>query len=167
MSPGDHDDTLGNTVCVVGTGVLGLLAIKNLTEQGLDVTAFERNSYVGGNWHATDDPEQVSAMSQTTINTSKQTGVDYPNYPTAKQLEVYLEDYATHFDLNRHIVFNTAVQSAQRDESDKGWLVATKNLQTGQEEVRRFDRLVLATGILHTKNVPDIKGLDNSWKIIT
>ena len=63
---------LGNEVCVVGTGVLGLLAIKNLLEQGLQVTAFERNEYLGGTWHASQNPEQVSALALTTANTSRQ-----------------------------------------------------------------------------------------------
>lgn len=63
---------LGNDVCVVGAGVLGLLAIKNLLEQGLKVTAFERNEYIGGTWHVSLDPEQLTALSSTTANTSRQ-----------------------------------------------------------------------------------------------
>ncbi|KAM0276608.1 hypothetical protein ACHAQH_006565 [Verticillium albo-atrum] len=85
---------------------------------------------------------------------------DYPTFPSAKQMELYLESYAAHFDLNRRIVFHTAVQTAQRDAADEAWLITTKDLRTGKEDVQKFDRLVLATGILHAKNVPDIKGLD-------
>ena len=59
-------------VCVVGTGMLGLLTIKNLTEQGLDVTAYERNTYIGGNWHvSTMKTDQTSALPGTTSNQSK------------------------------------------------------------------------------------------------
>lgn len=36
-------------------GALGLVATKNLVEEGFDVTGFERNAYVGGLWHYTDD----------------------------------------------------------------------------------------------------------------
>lgn len=63
---------LGKDVCVVGTGVLGLLAIKNLSEQGLRVTAFERNEHIGGTWHVSTNPKQVTALPSTTANTSKQ-----------------------------------------------------------------------------------------------
>ena len=58
-------------VCVIGTGVLGLLAIKNLKEQGLQPTAFEQNEFVGGNWHVS-ERDQTTATEGTTLNTSTQ-----------------------------------------------------------------------------------------------
>jgi dimethylaniline monooxygenase (N-oxide forming) len=65
-------DTVGDRVCVIGSGMLGLLAIKNLTEQGLDVTALERNTHIGGNWHVSDmKTDQTSALPGTTSNQSK------------------------------------------------------------------------------------------------
>lgn len=36
-------------------GVLGLVTVKNLTEEGFDVTGFESSNYVGGLWHYTDE----------------------------------------------------------------------------------------------------------------
>lgn len=72
-------NTPGNRVCVIGAGALGLVAIKNLTEQGLDVTAFERSHQLGGTWGWTlDKPDQVTATELTTSNTSKQTVSDFP-----------------------------------------------------------------------------------------
>ena len=62
---------LGKDVCVVGTGVLGLLAIKNLKEQGLEPTALERNDFIAGNWHVS-DRDQTSVVEATTLNTSTQ-----------------------------------------------------------------------------------------------
>lgn len=62
---------IGNNVCVIGTGVLGLLATKNLLEQGLNVTTLERNEYIGGTWHVSHDSSQTTALSLTTANTSK------------------------------------------------------------------------------------------------
>lgn len=32
-------------------GALGLVAMKNMLEEGFRVTAFDRNPYVGGLWH--------------------------------------------------------------------------------------------------------------------
>lgn len=37
------------------TGALGLVAVKNLLEEGFDVTGFDRNDYVGGLWRYTED----------------------------------------------------------------------------------------------------------------
>lgn len=64
---------VGNNVCVVGTGVTGLLAVKNLVEQGLNVRALEQNEYLGGNWHHSLDAQQVSALPETRVNMSKET----------------------------------------------------------------------------------------------
>lgn len=37
------------------TGVLGLVAVKNLREEGFQVTGFDRNDYVGGLWKYTEE----------------------------------------------------------------------------------------------------------------
>lgn len=36
-------------------GALGLVAVKNLTEEGFDVVGFEKNHWVGGLWHFTEE----------------------------------------------------------------------------------------------------------------
>ena len=38
------------------------MAVKNLVEEGFDVTGFERNPYVGGLWHYTDDKDTLSVL---------------------------------------------------------------------------------------------------------
>lgn len=42
------------------SGAIGLVALKNLLEEGFDATAFERNDYVGGLWHFTEDTGKTS-----------------------------------------------------------------------------------------------------------
>lgn len=66
----------GNNVCVIGTGVTGLLAVKNLVEQGLSVRALEQSENLGGNWYHSMDTEQVSALPETMVNISKETVSD-------------------------------------------------------------------------------------------
>src|SRR5258706_16275365 len=41
----------GETVCVIGAGLSGLAAIKNLREHGFAVDCFERETGVGGLWN--------------------------------------------------------------------------------------------------------------------
>lgn len=97
----------GNNVCVVGTGVTGLLAVKNLVEQGLSVRALEQSENLGGNWYHSLDTEQVSALPEMKVNMSKETNCftdfpmpdDYPSFPSAKQIGDYLEAYADKFEL--------------------------------------------------------------------
>ncbi|KAL6698490.1 FAD/NAD(P)-binding domain-containing protein [Trichoderma pleuroticola] len=159
---------LGNNVCVVGTGVTGLLAVKNLVEQGLNVRALEQNEYLGGNWHHSTDAQQVSALPGTRVNMSKETNSftdfpmpdDYPSFPSAHQIADYLEAYADKFELIKHVELSTAVTSIRRDEEDGVWIVSTKHTKTGEEEEREYDRVVMATGGLSVMNMPEIKGIE-------
>ncbi len=65
--------TLGNDVCVVGTGMTGLLAIKNLREQGLNPTAFTKDDdNVGGLWRVSDNVDKTTAMEGTRAHSSRQ-----------------------------------------------------------------------------------------------
>jgi dimethylaniline monooxygenase (N-oxide forming) len=81
-------DELKGRVCVVGAGALGLVAIKNLREQGLQVTAFEQNRHVGGTWHSSPDPTQIAALAGTRAYGSRYT-VRLLNSPFPANLQSY------------------------------------------------------------------------------
>jgi cation diffusion facilitator CzcD-associated flavoprotein CzcO len=72
MEPNKNEFDELAQVCIVGSGALGLVAAKNLLEQGLDVQVFEKNEYVGGIWHASPDQCQTSALLETRAQGSKQ-----------------------------------------------------------------------------------------------
>jgi dimethylaniline monooxygenase (N-oxide forming) len=67
------------TVAVIGLGAAGLVALKNLKEQGFDVTGFERNNYIGGLWKYAED-DRTSVLTTTVVNISKERGcfTDFP-----------------------------------------------------------------------------------------
>ncbi|KAH7165957.1 flavin-binding monooxygenase-like-domain-containing protein [Dactylonectria macrodidyma] len=162
------EEQLGSKVCVIGAGVIGLATTKNLLEQGLDVTTFERHEHIGGTWHVSDNGEQTTALEQTKLNTSKQTcsysdfpfPEELPMHPLAIDVQKYLESYAEHFNLMPHIELSTEVDRVERDEEAKKWLVYTKNAETGFHSCRHFDRVAVATGILNTKHVPKVRGIE-------
>jgi len=52
-------------------GALGLTAVKNLAEQGFEVTAFEKNDHLGGLWKA-GAPQHTTVLESTIANFSKQ-----------------------------------------------------------------------------------------------
>ncbi|KAB5531320.1 flavin-binding monooxygenase-like-domain-containing protein [Coniochaeta sp. 2T2.1] len=159
----------GNHICVVGAGTFGLNAAKNLLEQGLEVTIFERWAYMGGNWHPSANPDQVAALEMTTKNTSKQvssfTDFPYPDsaktHPTAAQVQEYLDLYAKKFDLHPHIKYNTQVVAVERDEPANKWTVTTRDPSQGADSpttAHSFDRVVVVTGMLNLPNMPKFKG---------
>lgn len=60
-----------STVAVVGAGPAGLVALKNLLEEGFDATGFDRNPYVGGLWQYTEE-DKTSVLPTTVVNISKE-----------------------------------------------------------------------------------------------
>lgn len=47
--------------------MLGLAALKNFLEEGFDATAFDKNDYVGGLWHFTENADITSATESLSI----------------------------------------------------------------------------------------------------
>ncbi len=41
---------------------MGIGAVKNLIEEGFDVTGFDKSAYYGGLWHFTEDKETLSIL---------------------------------------------------------------------------------------------------------
>lgn len=82
------------TVAVIGGGPVGLMALKNLKEDGFDVTLFESRDWVGGLWMPSNDAS-ISVTENTRFNSSKYRSSisDFPvsddmdDYPTALQLQ--------------------------------------------------------------------------------
>jgi dimethylaniline monooxygenase (N-oxide forming) len=81
-------------------------------------------------------------------------------HPPQKDLERYFESYAEKFALFPHIELSVSVDHIERDEKQKKWRVLTRNVKTGVEEVRSYSRVVVATGMLNTKHMPHVKGIE-------
>ncbi|EYB24532.1 hypothetical protein FG05_07846 [Fusarium graminearum] len=58
-------------IAIIGTGPAGLVALKNLREQGFNAVAFERRESVGGLWAYSDNTDYTTALDDTTVNVSK------------------------------------------------------------------------------------------------
>ncbi|KAM0323264.1 hypothetical protein ACHAQA_008855 [Verticillium albo-atrum] len=157
------------TVAVIGLGVLGLVAAKNLVEEGFEVTGFERNTYVGGLWHYTDEdqtsvlPSEFFGQPPTVINISKERGCftdfpfpdDTPSHCTAEHVQRYLESYVDHFDLTRRLRLGTTVTSVRRDDANDRWIVDIAGAGP-----QYFDKVVMAAGINSRPRVPQLEGID-------
>ena len=58
-------------VCIIGAGPSGITAIKNISEAGIDVLAYDFNSDVGGNWIYNENVSHSSVFETTHIISSK------------------------------------------------------------------------------------------------
>lgn len=139
-------------VCVIGAGPSGLAAIKNLQEQGVSqITVFEKNNQIGGNWVYDENNDHSSVYETTHIISSKRWSQfedfpmpeSYPDYPSHRQVLAYFQNYASHFDLEKYIRFNTSVLKVEQN-SQKQWQVTYQDEQGTHEET--FDYLLVANG---------------------
>lgn len=146
-----EEDAGVRRMAVIGAGASGLCAAKHLLERGFAVTVFELGSQVGGLWVYENDNARSPAYLSLRINSEPQATryrdfpfpEDYPFNPTHFQVHAYLEAYADHFDVRRHIRFNAEVTSVEPSPSAGGaaWRV---RLADGTEE--DFDGVVVASG---------------------
>lgn len=152
-------------VAVVGLGAQGLVTVKNLLEEGFDVTGFEKNNYVGGIWHYSAE-NRVSVLPTTVVNGSKErasyTDFPYPedvdSYPTAAQVDQYLNDYCDHFHLRPHLRLSTTIEAVVRDDTHDKWIIRVKADRSSASEYISFHKLVIAIGPHNIPIEPTIPG---------
>ncbi|KAJ4299474.1 hypothetical protein N0V90_004719 [Kalmusia sp. IMI 367209] len=131
-------------VVVIGAGPCGLPALKEMLAGGHDATLFERSSTLGGVFAS----KAMYHDLHLTLSNWAMAYSDFPNkglqcYPSGAEYLQYLQDYASHFDLEKHIKYNTEVISASLNEHEKWVLEVQKD---GKTHVEHADALVVATG---------------------
>ncbi len=171
-------------VCVIGAGPSGLAAAKNCLVAGLDVTCYEKNDMVGGNWVFNSRTNHSSVYENTHIISSKAWSeyedfpmpAEYPDYPNHRQVQAYFEGYARHFGVMDVIQFNHEVQHVSPLPGG-AWSVRVQ-APDGTVTTERFDALMVASGHHWDPKVPeydgrytgrflhshDFKGVDESWR---
>jgi cation diffusion facilitator CzcD-associated flavoprotein CzcO len=142
----------GETVCVVGAGPSGLVAVKNLKECGFGVDCYERETGVGGGWNWRHDRSPVYGSAHL-ISSKPFTQYpdfpmpdEWPDYPHHSQVLSYLERYADHFDLRPHVWFGTEVVKVEPADGMR-WDVTTRSTGGyGAERTHRYAAVVVANG---------------------
>ncbi|MGQ3890373.1 flavin-containing monooxygenase [Legionella sp. CNM-4043-24] len=151
-------------ICIVGAGPCGLTTAKNLLQHGLNqITVFEKNHRIGGNWYYSEDNQHSSVYETTHTISSRRLSEfedfpmppDYPDYPSHSQLLSYFEDYARHFSVDQYLRLNTRVERITRTD-DQRWLVHYHDEAGEHDEL--FDYLMVANGHHSDPFLPEYKG---------
>ncbi|MEM7550574.1 MAG: NAD(P)-binding domain-containing protein [Bacteroidota bacterium] len=150
-------------VCVIGAGPSGVTAAKNLIDAGLDVTIYEKNDEVGGNWVYNSKTGHSSVFKTTHIISSKKLSEyadypmpeDYPDYPSHEQLAAYFQNYAKHFGFYDTIQFDSEIVDAQPT-ADGKWEVAVR--KNGMDTSHVYDQFVVCNGHHWNPRMPEYPG---------
>ncbi|CAH1788030.1 unnamed protein product [Owenia fusiformis] len=164
----------GKSVCIIGAGVSGLVAIKACLEEKLQVTCYEQHDKLGGVWYYTEEvrPNQGPSAYATLVTNSSKDMMAFSDYPMPPQyppylpwekFTEYLQNYADHFNLAKHITFNTKVVSVDPVEDKEGrWKVCVSNGDSKSEfETKFFDHVIVCAGFFKNPVIPEIPGLQN------
>jgi 4-hydroxyacetophenone monooxygenase len=146
-------------VAIIGAGISGIIAAVRLRELGVPFVMLERNQEVGGVW---------------LTNTYPGAGVDTPSYLYSfsffprhwsthfgkrDEMATYLAAAVDHFDLRRHIIFGTEVDSAVYDEATQIWTVSSRD-SDGSPRTVSANVVISAVGLFNKPKIPDIAGMD-------
>ncbi|XP_067239559.1 flavin-containing monooxygenase 5-like [Chanodichthys erythropterus] len=165
---------MAKRVAVIGGGTSGLTCIKCCLDEGLEPVCFETSDDIGGLWRFTEnpDPDRASIYHSLIINTSKEMmcysdfpiPAHFPNYMHNSLIMDYFRMYAEHFQLKRHIRFQTKVLQVtpRPDFSHSGqWDVEIES-KDGLREKQVFDAVMVCTGHHSHPHLPlkDFPGID-------
>ena len=140
--------SVGGDVLILGGGWSGLMACKYAKSAGLYPVVLEKRETIGGVWAYTDDTACGGAMKNTVTTSSKciteisdfPMPPETPDFPHHTQVLDYLERYADHFDLRRHVRLGEDV--ARVAKAGDTWHVETRRGHTYSAT-----RLIVCTGV--------------------
>lgn len=150
-----------STIAVIGAGLCGLTTIKELVEAGHDVICFEKNHDIGGVFSEGSSYDSV----QLTVSNYFMAFSDFMPYGeslrfwTRTEYKDYLNRYAEHFGIRKHIKFGYAVEKMRRLEA--GTWELTVQSQTGDRLTTTVDRVAICSGQFQTPNIPVLPGLES------
>ncbi|MBA2663050.1 MAG: NAD(P)/FAD-dependent oxidoreductase [Bradymonadaceae bacterium] len=145
-------------IVIVGAGFAGLCMAIELKQAGIDAfTIYEANAEVGGTWRdnvypgcACDIPSHLYSFSfELKSNWSR-------TFSPRAEIQEYLVECATKYDLYSQIVFNTEIRAARFDEARGLW-----TLHTADGEAIMARAVVLGVGGLSRPRIPEFEGLQS------
>jgi len=133
---------------------------RRLLQQGVrDVTVFERQSRIGGNWVWNCDHSSIYENTRSISSARLTAFEDFPFplgasiYPDREEMLDYLDRYARAFALDAHIRLGVQVHSVTAD-TGGGWRVKTSQLAGDH----RFDFVCVCNGHHSEPRMPDLPG---------
>ena len=144
-------------VAIVGSGFSGLgMAIRLKQEGNEDFVVIERDTDVGGTWHANTYPGCACDVPSHLYSFSFARNPNWTQtYSRQPEIRDYLQRCADEFGIRPHIRLETTLEEAAWDDDEQRWHVTTDR---GSFSARV---LVSAMGPLTEPKIPDVPGLED------
>lgn len=161
-------------VAVIGAGMAGLVAAKELKEEGHDVVVFERTSGPGGVWASSKETGGVAwgtTMTSTgALNSTLSDMVSqvyhpehekWPRHFNRDEFLGVIEDYR-----DQHKVFEDTLRCETEVLgmallSDQRWQLSIRDNASGAVSEEDFDAVTICTGLNKQAFIPEIPGQDS------
>ncbi|BBY65072.1 flavin-containing monooxygenase [Mycolicibacterium helvum] len=148
-------------VAIIGAGFGGLAAAVALRRIGVDdLVIIERCDGVGGTWRLNTYPGAACDIQSHLYSFSFAPNRNWSRtYARQPEILAYLESVAQDFDLNRHLLTNTAVRSIRWNAGTTEWDLGLESVTTGGASAYSADVVVSAVGLFGEPKLPEIDGL--------
>lgn len=150
---------MNTKVCVIGAGPSGLVMIKELLDQGIDVKCFESFDSIGGAFRSIEKGGRSYDSVKLTVSNYFMAYSDFMpkegedrRYWSVSEYRKYLLKYMDHFNLGEHIYLSHKVISS-KIEDDK---VVIDIVHKENKFTETFDHMIICTGSNFIPKRPNI-----------
>lgn len=145
-------------VVVIGCGESGLLAGIRLKEAGIPFTIVEKNAGVGGTWWQNTYPgARVDVGNHFYCYSFEPTDQWTHYFAEQPELQSYFQGVMDHYDIGRHVLWETEVTEAVWDDVTATWTVRARD-RDGELTNLTARAVISAVGQLNRPNLPAIEG---------
>lgn len=138
---------------IIGAGFIGLGMAEALKAVGMAYDQVDASDDIGGNWHhGVYETAHIISSKKITQFTHYPMPENYPDFPSAQNMQEYLQSFADHFDLRQHIQLNCTVHYVRPVENDL-WEVTLND-----NETRLYKGVLLCNGHHWSKRFPPFAG---------
>ncbi|KAK5649036.1 hypothetical protein RI129_003928 [Pyrocoelia pectoralis] len=159
-------------VAIIGAGVSGLTSLKYLKESGHECDVLEQTDQLGGTWVYTDKygmDDELSihrVMYKDLVTNIPKELMQLPDFPYPTHVEdsyisrqevlKYIRDFASKFDLEKHIHYNAKVTKVEPN--DEQWIVRVMDVETKEQRSECYDAVFICNGSFLHARTPSIEG---------